>query len=155
MGFWNNVWSGVKNAAGTAGKFLLNNEKVRNAVARGAGVASSMIPVVGSLISSDVEKFVNKGLNSLNESVNKVPAGNIKSKLLGAIPKKTKTMKTNQYRSANAVPSAAEGTVYGQATRPVWREKRNFGDGITVSVPKREKITNKGVKRIKRRVKRH
>ena len=147
----------AKKGIGAAGKFLLNDEKIRNALSKGAGVASSMIPVVGSLISSDVEKLVNKGLNSLNASVNKIPAGNVKSKLLSAIPKQDKVQKTNQYRSVNAVPSAADGVVYGQATHPVWREKRNFGDGITVSVPKRERITNKPnkTKRIKRRVKRH
>ena len=119
-------------------------------------MAASMIPVVGSKAAPFVEKMVSKGLDKLNETVNKVPAGNIKSKLLSAIPKQTKVQKMDQYRSANAVPAAAEGTVYGQSTEPVWREKRNFGDGITVSVPRREKITSKaGIKKIKRKVRRH
>lgn len=152
MGFWNNVWGGVKKAAGAAGKWLINQEGVRNAVSKGLGVAASMIPVIGSKAAPLVEKVVSKGLNKLNSYVNDVPEGNVKSSLKAAIPKIAKPMKVNQYRSANAVSSAGEGTVYGQATHPIWREKRNFGDGITTAVAKVPKI-GKRHKRVKRRVK--
>ena len=151
-GLWNAVWGGVKKAAGAAGKWLINQEGVRNAVSKGLGVAASMIPVIGPKAAPLVERVVSKGLNKLNSYVNDVPEGNVKSSLKAAIPKVVSQNKVNQYRSANAVSSAGEGTVYGQATHPIWREKRNFGDGITTAVAKVPKIGRR-YKRVKRRVK--
>lgn len=154
-GFFSNAWNMTKKAAGAASKYLLNNEGVRDVVSKGLGLAASQIPVIGSSVSSQVQKAVSKGLDKLNSYVNDVPEGNVKTSLKAIVPRTDRAMKTNQYRSANAVSSAADGTVYGQSTHPVYRERRNFGDGITVSAPRVERATTKRrAKKSKKRVKR-
>ena len=80
MGIFGKIWSGVKQAAGVAGK-LLQNDNVRKGLAKGMGVAASMIPAMGPAASKAVQNFVNKGLDRLNEVVNKAPEGNVKSGL--------------------------------------------------------------------------
>ena len=84
MGVFGKIWSGVKKAAGVAGvagKLLLKNDSVRQHLAKGLGVAASMIPAVGPIASQAVQSFANKGLDKLNEVVNKAPDGNVKSGL--------------------------------------------------------------------------
>ena len=80
MGIFGKIWNGVKQAAGVAGK-LLQNDNVRKGLAKGMGVAASMIPAMGPAASKAVQNFVNKGLDRLNEVVNKAPEGNVKSGL--------------------------------------------------------------------------
>ena len=79
MGIFGKIWSGVKKAAGVAGK-LLQNENARKALAKGVGVAASMIPVASTYASS-IQNYTNKGLDKLNEMVNGAPDGNVKSGL--------------------------------------------------------------------------
>ena len=153
-GFFSNAWNMTKKGIGTAGRYIkdsynwtLNNpEKVSAIAGLGASLLSSN-PVAGI----SAYKATSNVINTLKG----VPEGNVKSSLERSIPHDTNTMKTNQYRSTNAVSSAADGVVYGQATRPVWRYRNNIPDGITVSAPRVERVaTRRRAKKSKKRVKR-
>ena len=160
-GLFNDIWGTVKQGAGAAGKWLLKQEGVRNAVSKGIGTATSMIPVIGGKLAPYAEKFASKGLDKLNSYVNDVPEGNLKSGLKSVVPKLARPAKTNQYRSSSAVSVPGEGVVYGQNTVPVVHERRNFGDGVTVAAPtiKKHRLNRTHPKQarklIKRKVRRH
>ena len=84
MGFLGKVWGGIKKAAGVAGKLAkqaLQSETVRNGLAKGVGLAASFIPGVGPLAGQAIQKFAEKGLDRINDVVNKTPEGNVKSGL--------------------------------------------------------------------------
>ena len=132
-GLLNNLWDAAKEHAGAAGKWLLNQEGVRNAVSKGIGTAASMIPVIGGSLAPYAQEFASAGLDKLNSSINGVPDGDLKNGLKRAMPEMT--AKTNQYRSSSAVSAPGEGVVYGQGTIPVVHKAQNFGDGVTVAAP--------------------
>ena len=84
MGFFGKVWGGVKKAAGVAGKLAkqaIQNKTLRSGLAKGVGIAASMIPGVGPLGGQAIQKFAEKGLDKINDIVNKTPEGNVKSGL--------------------------------------------------------------------------
>ena len=159
-GFFNNAWSKFKTGVGTAGKYMkdagtwaLDNPEATSAIAGlGAGLISGN-PMTGIAVYKATSNFIN--------TMKDVPKGNVKSSLESMLPPDdAKSMKTNQYRSSRAVPSAADGVVYGQATRPVWKYKNNLPDGITVLPSRIERVvkntrTKKASRKVKRRVKRH
>ena len=139
-GFFNDAWSNLKTHAGTAGKYLkaagkwaYDNPEATSAIAGlTAGVATGN-PMTGIAAYKATSDFMN--------TLKGAPDGNVKSSLESMLPPDdTKAMKTNQYRSSRAVPSAADGVVYGQATHPVWKYKNNLPDGITVLPSRVERV---------------
>ena len=159
-GFFNNTWSKFKSGVGTTGKYIKdaakwsydNPEATSAIVGLGAGLISQN-PAAGMAAYETTSRFLN--------TLKGAPEGNVKSSLESMLPPDdTKAMKTNQYRSSRAVPSAADGVVYGQATHPVWKYKNNLPDGITVLPSRVERVvkttrTKKASRKVKRRVKRH
>ena len=160
-GLLNNLWDAAKEHAGAAGKWLLSQEGVRNAVSKGIGTAASMIPVIGGKLAPYAQEFASKGLDKLNSSINGAPDGDLKNGLKSAVSRLGKPAKTNQYRSSSAVSAPGEGVVYGQGTIPLVHKAQNFGDGVTVAAPtiKKRRLYRTHQKQarkvIKRKVRRH